>query len=157
MNMKKMISLTQILYTGGAIVMLAMVWSCNDTKYDPEVLMETDLKFSKMSEDSGVNRAFLAFCDKDVVILSDNAMPVTGRAQLADLYASRPDEAIRLTWKPEFAAISESGDLGYTYGFYELFVLTDSTSTEGTYVSIWKRQEDGSYKFVLDSGNQGLK
>jgi ketosteroid isomerase-like protein len=26
----------------------------------------------------------------------------------------------------------------------------------GTYISIWKKQSDGNWKFVLDSGNEGV-
>jgi ketosteroid isomerase-like protein len=46
-----------------------------------------------------------------------------------------------------------SGDLGYTY---ELFTVTaKDTTMQGTYVSIWKKQKDGNWKFVLDTGNPG--
>jgi ketosteroid isomerase-like protein len=27
---------------------------------------------------------------------------------------------------------------------------------EGTYVTIWKKGQNGNWKFVLDTGNQGL-
>jgi ketosteroid isomerase-like protein len=27
----------------------------------------------------------------------------------------------------------------------------------GTYVSIWKKQPDGKWKFILDSGNEGIE
>jgi len=53
------------------------------------------------------------------------------------------------------AEIARSGDLGYTYGNYE-FITMDSlqkeSKTYGNYVTIWKRQADGSWKYVLDGG-----
>jgi hypothetical protein len=43
--------------------------------------------------------------------------------------------------------------LGYTYGNYQLKM--DTLIEKGTYVSIWKKDENGHWKYVLDSGNQG--
>jgi ketosteroid isomerase-like protein len=35
--------------------------------------------------------------------------------------------------------------------------MKDSASTsKGTYVTIWRKQKDGKWKFVLDTGNQGV-
>jgi len=44
--------------------------------------------------------------------------------------------------------------LGYTYGIYQF--TTPDTITKGTYVSIWKKGADEKWKYVFDSGNQGL-
>jgi ketosteroid isomerase-like protein len=30
------------------------------------------------------------------------------------------------------------------------------TTIFGTYTSIWKKQSDGTWKFVLDTGNEGV-
>ena len=61
-----------------------------------------------------------------------------------------------LTWRPVGADISASGDLGYTYGTFE-FRSKDKngkpTVEHGKYTSIWKKQNDGSWKVVLDMGN----
>ena len=32
----------------------------------------------------------------------------------------------------------------------------DDSIEQGTYVSIWKKDKIGAWKFVLDSGNQGI-
>jgi ketosteroid isomerase-like protein len=50
--------------------------------------------------------------------------------------------------------VSQSGDLGYTYGTY---LMKDGASeVRGTYVTVWRKRPDGRWKYVLDSGNQGL-
>jgi len=54
-----------------------------------------------------------------------------------------------------YESLAEGGrSLGFTYGVYTLSIK-DSVY-KGTYVSIWKKQNDGSWKFVLDSGNEGI-
>jgi ketosteroid isomerase-like protein len=65
------------------------------------------------------------------------------------------DSSVQMTWEPQGGDIAASGELGYTYGIYELRDGGDNVQ-RGTYVTIWKKQEDGKWKFVLDSGNQGL-
>ena len=64
---------------------------------------------------------------------------------------------VRLIWKPLNVFISESADLAYTYGTYTLTIKNDTSETKGTYVSIWKKQENGTWKWVLDTGNEGLE
>ena len=61
-----------------------------------------------------------------------------------------------MQWKPKGGTIAQSGELGYTYGLYVLKPAGKDTTLYGTYVSIWKKQTDGSWKFVLDSGNEGI-
>jgi len=59
----------------------------------------------------------------------------------------------QLSWNPTKAEIARSGDLGYTFGTYEFTVLDslDNPSISfGNYVTVWKRQGDGSWKYVLD-------
>lgn len=55
-----------------------------------------------------------------------------------------------------FEKISASGDMGYTYGIHTNTNKKTGEITKGTYVTIWQKQPDGSWKFVLESNNQGL-
>ena len=52
--------------------------------------------------------------------------------------------------------MSGSGDLGYTYGNY-VFISKDKdgkiVASYGKYMSVWKKQKDGSWKVVVDMGN----
>ena len=56
-----------------------------------------------------------------------------------------------LSWEPLRAEIAASQDLGYTFGRY---ALRDGETVKayGVYVTVWKKQPDGSWKFVLDGG-----
>lgn len=61
----------------------------------------------------------------------------------------RPADEIRLEWWPNFAGISRSGDMGFTTGG----VAVNGQRT-GHYFTIWKRQPDGSWKWVYDGGSE---
>ncbi|HVZ55308.1 MAG TPA: DUF4440 domain-containing protein [Chitinophagaceae bacterium] len=116
-------------------------------------IRQTDLDFSGFSKTNGMKAAFLKYADSNTVLLRSNHSPLAGADAFAYL-RSLPDSGFTLTWVPTMAEMAASGDLGYTYGIYT-FAGRDTTY-QGTYVSIWKRQQDGSWRFVLDSGNPGL-
>ena len=61
----------------------------------------------------------------------------------------------RFTWSPDTAVVSESGDLGYTLGRYVIVgegEQAGDTIGQGHYVTIWQKQEDGSWKIAVDIG-----
>ena len=57
-----------------------------------------------------------------------------------------------IRWKPLRADVAASGDLGYTWGVAESGPgKTGPFKPYGIYVTIWKRQTDGKWKFVYDA------
>ena len=64
-----------------------------------------------------------------------------------------------LTWQPTRAEVASSGDMGYTIGTYELkFDGQDGTPVvdSGKYMTVWKKQADGSWKVAVDMFNTSL-
>ena len=135
-------------------ITLLFVLAC-EPPADVEDIIQADKQFSEMSAKEGVSKAFVAFADSQVVILRDKRPPLKGLVAVTKAY-DFDDSNLQLTWAPEKAEIADSGELGYSYGSYEM-VTTDSTgttTTTGNYVSIWKKQPDGAWKYVLDTGTQ---
>jgi len=121
-------------------------------------LLEVDRAFSNLSKEKGMNHAFINYLAENSVLLRPNKMPLVGRDKIMESF-SRPDTSFSLTWEPLFADVAESGELGYSYGIYKVEMYAPDGSpitSEGTYVSVWKKNEAGEWKFVLDTGNQGL-
>ena len=100
-----------------------------------------------------MRKAFVQYIDSNGVLLRPGHYPIVGKEALEYLKQA-VDSSFTLTWEPQEAIVAESGELGYTYGLYN---FTDKdTSFQGTYVSIWRKQADGNWKYVLDSGNPGV-
>jgi ketosteroid isomerase-like protein len=121
-------------------------------------LMQIDREFARLSVEVGANKSFLTYIDDSCVLLRPNRYPVIGRKKIEEIF-SKPDTSFTLNWKPLRADIAESGDLGYTYGIYTVEMDSPegkSVTKEGTYVTVWKKDKNGKWKFVLDTGNQGL-
>ncbi len=118
-------------------------------------LMDVDRAFSKMSEEKGMKAAFLEYIDSNGVLLRKDNLPIAG-ADAVDYLIQQNDTAYTLKWEPRNGAVAKSGELGYTYGIYALRPSQKDTIIYGTYVSIWKKEINGKWKYVLDSGNEGI-
>lgn len=144
-------------YTG-LIIAFLLLQACNiDQKNDEKAskeLIKKDLEFSEYSREYGLRKAFTQFADSAAVLLKPDHMPIKGVMSIAYYYANLNDKNLELTWMPLDASIADSRDLGYTYGVWQLIGL-DSLQ-QGTYVTIWKKDETGAWKYVLDAGNEGI-
>jgi len=119
-----------------------------------QALLRTDREFSEASQAQGAAKAFADYMTEDAVMLPNGAHIVEGSERIKEFLDGDADS--ELTWEPLRAEVSASGDLGYTYGTYE-YRAADADGKlavgYGKYVSIWKRQPDGEWKWVLDTGN----
>jgi ketosteroid isomerase-like protein len=115
---------------------------------DPGELMHADSAFAAMSVQQGPKAAFLAFAADDAISFGGGAQISEGRDAIGAGFDAFPSGAV-LEWWPVGAAIAESGDLGCTVGEAKIASLNHYSK----YLTIWRRQRDGSWKFVADGGN----
>ena len=115
-----------------------------------DVLKEADRAFAAVSARQGPNAAFQAFAAPDVTILNA-AQPHTTPEQLG----KRFPPGLRIAWEPDEAVISAGGDLGYTMGHATITEHDQdgkAVSSKSRYLTVWRKQPDGSWKFILDGG-----
>ena len=71
------------------------------------------------------------------------------------------EPGLKLLWEPDTAVIAASGDIGYTIGRSQVRQTNPDGSvavrSTGRYLTIWRRQPDGSWKVELDTGNTDPK
>lgn len=118
------------------------------------VLIKADEAFNTMSQEKGFRNAFLFYAADSVIKMNNKALPVIGKPALEQWLLTQ-DAKSPLQWKPVKAEISVGGDLGYTFGVWKL--PAKDTTYYGNYVTIWKKQKDGSWKYVLDTGTSTPK
>jgi ketosteroid isomerase-like protein len=116
-----------------------------------EEILAADKAFSALSEKEGPKAACLDYFVSDAKLLS--VLPQGADGVKAEFMQLPP--TAKLTWYPSYADVSQSGDLGYTWGRYTLTVpmARKPLIQMGTYVTIWKRQVAGGWKVVLDGGH----
>ena len=153
-----MLKNTLVLY----VVLAATLSACAPTQ-SPEALKEelldVDRAFSQASVEKGQTTAFLEYMAPEAVIYPMVGDPIRGIDEFSQIMAAPASGAseARLEWEPYFADISLSGDIGYTLGKYRAtFPQADGEPqvSQGNYITVWKRQSDGTWRFVFDGGNQ---
>ena len=115
---------------------------------DPSELMRADSSFSAMSVRQGAKPAFLAYATEEAISFGGGPGINEGRQAVGAAFDAFPADAV-LAWWPVAAVIAESGDLGCTVGEAKI----ESLKQYSKYLTIWRRQRDGGWKFVADGGN----
>ncbi|HEX2521803.1 MAG TPA: nuclear transport factor 2 family protein, partial [Terriglobia bacterium] len=111
-------------------------------------LVESERAFAAASVAKGTRAAFLEYLAENSILFRPG--PVAGKKWIEE----HPAPPNLLTWEPAFAEVSESGDLGYTTGPWEIRPSSpkDKPTAYGHFVSVWKLQTDGAWKVVVDLG-----
>jgi ketosteroid isomerase-like protein len=129
--------------------------SATDPTDAAAVLLKADADFDLAVAAKGVDAWVAAFAADGIMFRAGEI--VRGRAAIRELMAptfSTPGFSLR--WRPVHADIAGSGDLGYTYGSYESVSpgsAGEPVKRTGMYVTIWKKQVDGSWKVAVDLGS----
>ena len=109
--------------------------------------------FAKMAEQKGIAEAFAFFADSSAVIKRQHDTLIHGKENIRNFYSAAFYKTATVKWAPDFVDAAESGDIGYTYGKYT-WQSKDSAGTtdevHGVFHTVWKKQEDGSWRFVWD-------
>lgn len=117
-----------------------------------EQVHQAERAFNDMAAEQGVQAAFLAFAADSAVLNRSNQI-IKGKAAIRDYYEQRTLQQVQLSWEPEFIDVSDDGSMAYTYGPYT-FSARDTSGgiiqSNGIFHTVWRRQEDGSWKYVYD-------
>lgn len=111
-------------------------------------LIKTENDLSKALMAKNTVDSYLAYLADDVRLYRTNSFPFIGKSATRDALAAKPAQ---LTWQPAKTDVAISGDLGYTYGTYELKTVGEGKASEsGNYMRIWRKQANGKWRIVLD-------
>lgn len=123
-----------------------------------EDMLRTDREFSRATGEHGLE-GFSSFLADEVTTLRPDAPLLRGKQALAARWAPLlNDPAVKIEWHPLTAEVAGSADFGYTVGTYQITRANAegpaSIVGTGKYITIWRKQKDGAWKVVFDSGVQ---
>ena len=115
-------------------------------------MVKTEQAFSKMAQEKNTRDAFAAFIADDGLLFRPGA--VNGKKWMLENPLPPSDKKPLLAWQPSYAGVATSGDMGFTTGPWEFKndIKDEKPSAYGHFVTVWKKQTDGSWKFVVDLG-----
>jgi ketosteroid isomerase-like protein len=148
--MSRAVALTAML-----AALLATGARAQDIAATRNALMDADRAFNRATAARRTD-GWMEFFAEDGQMMRSSG--ITGRAAIREAMAKAfADTAFSLTWEPLQADAGAAGDLGYTNGRYEARFRDakgNPVVRTGRYLTVWKKQADGSWKVVRDIGVQ---
>ncbi|HWR94850.1 MAG TPA: DUF4440 domain-containing protein [Flavobacterium sp.] len=124
-----------------------------DNMYLKLEIIQTEKDFEKLVLNKGLAEGFYQYADSNATIKRENDTLITGKNNIKNYYSNPKFKSCNVSWEPEFVDISGQGDMAYTYGTY-IWTKTDSMgikqNSKGVFHTVWKKQKDGSWKYVWD-------
>ena len=116
---------------------------------------QADIDFAKLAAASGGPVAFGAFAAPDAATLPGSGEIVVGPPAIKARMLESPVAAATWAWHPVYSEGAASGDLGFTVGEATIKIPGPNGVTDyhSKYLTVWRRQPDGSVRFVVDGGN----
>jgi uncharacterized protein (TIGR02246 family) len=126
---------------------------------EEEALRQTIAAFQKAVAERGAE-GWTSFFTADGIEYIYGKPVLTGREAIrADAERKFGDAILSLVWEPIAVELSKDATLAMTYGWYERTGKGEGGEeelTQGKYVTIWRKQTDGSWLVAVDVGCRGF-
>src|SRR2546430_2159383 len=112
---------------------------------------QADSAWSAAASSNDVDQ-MLSFYDRDAAFVGTNP-PTVGLEPLRALWTKLlSSPGYHLSWKADRVEVAASGDLAYSFGQWEQTTVVDGkpTTSRGIYVAVWRKQENGTWKVLVD-------
>ena len=121
---------------------------------DRQAIAKAEADFEKARAEKGLEGWLSFFADDTADFVRGGPFTFT-KDEMRQHLEKDFDPADQLTWQPVKIEVAKSGDLAYSLGNWQL-KGKDPTGNEvtrtGKYITVWKKQKDGSWKVVADTG-----
>ena len=135
---------------------LGLLSSCS-LHVDPEAVkkevLTAEKAFETMAAEKSIAEAFAWFAAEDAVIKRGNDSIISGKEGIRNYYNLANLTRATVSWTPDRIDVSADGTMAWTYGKYVWKVIRydgDTVVSRGIFHTVWKRQADGSWKYVWD-------
>jgi hypothetical protein len=108
---------------------------------NPSAVVAAELAFARMAQEKGQWAAFRQFAADDALMFTPQ--PTQAKAWLK----GRAEPPVAVKWQPYEVWMSCDGSLAVTKGAWQ------RPNGVGYFTTVWQRQKNGDYKWVLDQGD----
>jgi ketosteroid isomerase-like protein len=120
-----------------------------------EAIRSADSDFSDDASRLGTGEAFGRYAAGDAQIFSAPGEFITGPAAITQSFGAQV-QGNALVWHPVHGEVAGSGDLGFTVGNAVFTGQRENGAPivgYSKYLTVWKRQRDGHWRYVVDGGS----
>lgn len=108
---------------------------------NPSAIIAAELAFAQLAQTKGQWSAFIATSTDDATMF------VPDPANAHQYLKGKPNPPVALKWQPYLVWSSCDGSYGVTSGAWQ------SLKATGYFSTVWQRQKNGGYKWVMDGGD----
>lgn len=146
---------------GATLIALSMA-ACNQAAPPPPDTHDADVKAisdteAQWSKDYALKDPdkIAAYYADDAVLMVPGMEATSGKDAIANsMKGMLKDPAFSLQFKASKVDVAKSGDVGYSWGTYQLTMSNPAgkgtMNDHGSYVTVYRKQADGSWKAVED-------
>jgi ketosteroid isomerase-like protein len=145
-----------------AVLVLILAPACQpsaDPAQAARALLDTDRAWATLVASNGPVDSIVAYWTPDARVVLPGQPLLVGTAAIRQMVAgTRSIPGFRITWSPDSAVVSSAGDFGYTFGTNRITVPDSSGTlhtTEGRYLTVWRREPNGRWRCSFDIFNEG--
>jgi uncharacterized protein (TIGR02246 family) len=125
---------------------------------DEKIIRDGEVAWMQDYASKDVEKILSHYADDATLMVPDMPLMKGKEAMRPALTKMLADKNLSSTFATSTAEVSKSGDLAYTQGTYT-FVHTDPktkkpVTEKGKYVTVYKKQADGSWKAIEDIDNE---
>jgi ketosteroid isomerase-like protein len=130
-----------------------------DVEAEEAALLQTDEAWAAVALEGEEIDRIVSYWADDATFYPPAAPPVQGKEALRQFVSESLEiPGFSISWEPAEVVVAPGGGLGYTTG-ENAFTAPDSSGNlvtmRGRYVTIWRKESDGSWKCVVDIFNEG--
>jgi ketosteroid isomerase-like protein len=118
-----------------------------------EEIRKTEKQFETELNEKGAAFAFEKYAAPDAVIKRQNDSLIYGPKAIRQFYSNEIYKTAKAQWSPDYIDVSSDGTMAYTYGKYQWKMTGKSGEAleyHGIFHTVWKRQPDGTWRYVWD-------
>jgi uncharacterized protein (TIGR02246 family) len=121
---------------------------------DEEAIRAADLAWSKAAGDKDAAK-FASFYAENAVLMAPGMAETKGRDAIQQAMTTMvQDPNFALSFAPTKIVVAKSGDMAYDIGEFQLTTSDKkkkASTLKATYVVVWGKQMDGSWKALVDA------
>ena len=153
--------MTRKLITLFSIALVALTMCCSQAPKsaethdaDVQAVKDNEAQWNKDYEAKDLDKVVAHYTD-DAVLMAPGTAPSGGKDAIrSGLKPMLLDPVFSLKFEASRVEVANGGDMAYTQGLYTLTLTDPATkkpfNDKGTYVTVYKKQGDGSWKAVSD-------